>query len=61
MGAAAALRSGSFRTTVGASGRGASSAISSSISRLVLCVARASTVSQFSWVRWGASLAMAVR
>ncbi len=47
--------------TGGASGSGASSAISSSTSRMDLCVARARTLSQFSAVRCAASRAMPVR
>ena len=53
-GAVPAPRSGSFRTTVGTSGRGATAAISSSTSRLVQCAARPRSVSQFSRVRCGA-------
>jgi hypothetical protein len=53
--------SGSFRISAGASGRGAISAINSSTSRFVLCVARARRTSRFCEVGCGASLAIAVR
>ena len=53
--------SGSFRMRAGASGRGASSAASSSTWRFEQWVARSRTASRLSGVRCGASLAMAVR
>ena len=56
-----ARRSGSFRITAGASGRGASSATSSSIARFDRWAARSRMSSRFSVVRCGASFAMAVR
>jgi putative ABC transport system permease protein len=51
----------SFRIAAGASGRGASSATSSSISRFDRWAARFRRASRFSEVRCGASFAMAVR
>jgi hypothetical protein len=53
--------SASFRMTEGASGRGASSATISSICRLDLWTARASSRSRFSAVRIGASRAIPLR
>ncbi len=50
-GAVCPRRVGSFRMTVGASSRGASSATSSSICRLVLCEARFRSASRLSGVR----------
>jgi hypothetical protein len=58
---AAAGGSGSFRISAGASGRGAISAISSSIWRRVWCVARPRSSARFSVVKCEASLAIPVR
>jgi hypothetical protein len=58
---AGATGSGSFRMSAGASGRGASSATSSSTWRFEQWAARARTASRLSGVRCGASFAMAVR
>ena len=52
---------GSFRILVTTSGRGASSATSSSISRFDRWMARARIASRFSRVRWGASLTTPLR
>jgi len=61
VGSVCARPAGSFRMRAGASGRGASSATSSSIRRLDRCAARFRSASLLSGVKCGASFAIAVR